>query len=102
MWLDALWSAYSQDVTRARSLPATALKDYVADQPAALASLNGDAAKLALQRGLVTALKSRRQLADELKGLVGEDADTHSFISISMSQYLAAMRSKHVHAAEIG
>jgi protease IV len=96
VWLDALWNAYSQDVTRARSLPAAALKDYVADQAAALAALNGDAAKLALQRGLVTALKSRRQLADELKGLVGEDEDTHSFNSIAMNQYLAAVRSKHV------
>jgi protease-4 len=96
VWLDALWNAYSQDVTRARSLPPAALKDYVADQAAALAALNGDAAKLALQRGLVTALKSRRQLADELKGLVGEDEDTHSFNSIAMNQYLAAVRSKHV------
>jgi protease IV len=96
VWLDALWSAYTQDVTRARSLPATALKDYVADQPAALAAVNGDAAKLALQRGLVTALKSRRQLADELKGLVGEDESTHSFNSVGMSLYLTAVRAKHV------
>jgi protease-4 len=96
VWLDALWKAYSQDVTRARSLPANALNDYVADEPAALAALNGDAAKLALQRGLVTALKSRRQLADELKGLVGEDSDTHSFNSVSMNQYLTAVRAKHV------
>jgi protease-4 len=96
VWLDALWSAYSQDVTRARSLPATALKDYVADQPAALAAVNGDAAKLALQRGLVTALKSRRQLADELKGLVGEDESTHSFNSVGMNSYLTAVRAKHV------
>ena len=96
VWLDALWSAYSQDVTRARSLPATALKDYVADQPAALAAVNGDAARLALQRGLVTALKSRRQLADELKGLVGEDESTHSFNSVGMNSYLTAVRAKHV------
>jgi protease-4 len=96
VWLDALWNAYTQDVTRVRSLPATALKDYVADQPAALAAVNGDAAKLALQRGLVTALKSRRQLADELKGLVGEDDSTHSFNSVSMSSYLTAVRAKHV------
>ena len=95
VWLDALWSAYSQDVTRARSLPATALKDYVADQPAALAAVNGDAAKLALQRGLVTALKSRRQLGDELKGLVGEDESTHSFNSVGMNSYLTAVRAKH-------
>jgi protease-4 len=96
VWLDALWNAYQQDVTRARSLPAGALKDFIADEPAALAAVNGDAAKLALQRGLVTALKSRRQMADELKSLVGEDEDTHSFNAIGMNQYLASVRSKHV------
>jgi protease-4 len=95
-WLNALWSAYQHDVTHARSLPAAALADYVAQAPAALSAVSGDAAKLALQRGLVTALKSRRQLADELKSLVGEDEDKHSFNSIGMSQYLAATRSKRV------
>ncbi|MEA3150092.1 MAG: protease, partial [Gammaproteobacteria bacterium] len=96
VWLDALWNAYQQDVTRARSLPANALNEYISEEPAALAAVNGDAAKLALQRGLVTALKSRRQLADELKGLVGEDTDSHSFNSIGMTQYLSSVRSKHV------
>ena len=96
VWLDALWNAYQQDVTRARSLPANALNEYVAEEPAALAAVGGDAAKLALQRGLVTALKSRRQLADELKGLVGEDTDSHSFSSIAMSPYLTAVRAKHL------
>ena len=94
VWLQALWNSYSQDVTRARSLPPNALNEYVADAPAALAAVNGDAAKLAMQRGLVTALKSRRQLADDLKSIVGEDADTHSFNSIGMSQYLSAVRPK--------
>lgn len=96
VWLNALWNAYQQDVTRARSLPAEALNDYVAEEPAALAAVNGDAAKLALQRGLVTALKSRRQMADELKGLVGEDSDSHSFSSVGMAPYLASVRPKHV------
>jgi len=96
VWLESLWKAYQQDVTRARSLPAGALNEFVAQEPAALAAVKGDAAKLALQRGLVTALKSRRQMADELKVLVGEDADTHSFNSIAMNQYLASVRSKHV------
>jgi protease-4 len=96
VWLEALWNAYQQDVTRARSLSAGALNGFVADEPAALAAVSGDAAKLALQRGLVTALKSRRQMADDLKALVGEDEDTHSFNSIGMNQYLASVRSKHV------
>src|SRR6202163_4891585 len=96
VWLEALWNAYQQDVIRARSLPAGALNAFVADEPAALAAVNGDAAKLALQRGLVTALKSRRQVADDLKALVGEDEDSHSFNSIGMNQYLASVRSKRV------
>src|SRR5208282_3186972 len=81
---------------RARSLPAGALNEFIADESAALAAVNGDAAKLALQRGLVTALKSRRQLADELKNLAGEDQDSHSFNSIGMTQYLVAVRAKRV------
>jgi protease-4 len=96
VWLQALWSAYQQDVTRARSLSPAALTEFVADEPAALAAVNGDAAKLALQRGLVTGLKSRRQVADELKGLVGEDEDSHSFNAIAMHPYLSSLRSKHV------
>ena len=95
VWLDALWNSYQQDVTRARSLSPNALNEYVADAPAALAAVGGDAAKLALQRGLVTALKSRRQVADDLKGLVGEDSDNHSFNAIGLSGYLAAVRIKH-------
>ena len=96
VWLESLWSAYTQDVTRARSLPAGALKDFIAEQPASLQAVNGDMAKMAMQRGLVTALKSRRQVADELKGLVGEDDSNHSFNSIGMPQYLIAARSKRV------
>ncbi len=95
-WLASLWGAYQRDVTRARSLPPTALDDFVAQSPAALGALNGDAAKLALQRGLVTSLKSRREVADDLKNLVGEDRDNHSFSAIQMNQYLAAVRSKRV------
>ena len=96
VWLESLWNAYTQDVTRARSLPPGALKDFIAEQPSSLQAVGGDMAKMALQRGLVTALKSRRQVADDLKGLVGEDDNNHSFNSIGMSQYLSAVHSKRV------
>jgi protease IV len=96
VWLQVMWNAYTQDVTRARSLPANAIADYIAGQPASLQAVNGDMAKMALQRGLVTALKSRRQVADELKGIVGEDEDSHSFTSVTMRQYLTSVRAKRV------
>jgi protease IV len=96
VWLQVMWNAYTQDVTRARSLPANAIADYIGSQPASLQAVSGDMAKMALQRGLVTALKSRRQVADDLKGLVGEDEDSHSFNSVSMRQYLSSVRAKRV------
>jgi protease IV len=96
VWLESLWNAYTQDVTRARSLPPGALKEFIEGQPSSLPAVNGDMAKMALQRGLVTALKSRRQVADDLKGLVGEDEDSHSFNAVGINQYLAAIRSKRV------
>ncbi|MDE2347212.1 MAG: signal peptide peptidase SppA [Gammaproteobacteria bacterium] len=95
-WLDSLWNAYQRDVTSARSLPAGALQDFVEQGPAELAAVNGDAAKLALQHGLVTALKSRRQVDDELENLVGRDDDTHSYNAISMNSYLDAIRARHL------
>ena len=96
VWLESLWNSYSQDVARARSLPADTLNDFIAAQPAALQAVNGDLAKMALQRGLVTALKSRSQVAEDLKGLVGEDEDKHSFSGIGMAEYLQAARAKRV------
>jgi len=56
VWLQSLWNAFNR-TSPGRSLPAAALNEFVAQEPAALAAVNGDAAKLALQRGLVTALK---------------------------------------------
>jgi protease-4 len=94
VWLATLWNAYTLDVSRARSLPVTALNEFVTAEPSALQAVNGDSAKMALQRGLVTALKSRRQVADDLKSLVGEDDDNHSFNAVGMKEYLAGVRAK--------
>ncbi|NNM62076.1 MAG: signal peptide peptidase SppA, partial [Steroidobacteraceae bacterium] len=95
-WLGTLWSAYQQDVTRARALPPGALQSYVDNEPTQLAAQQGDMAALALQQHLVTALKTRRQVDRELAKLVGEDSGTHSYHSISMDSYLAAVRAKHL------
>lgn len=93
-WLVTLWKAYQEDVTAARKLQAGALAQY-ADQAAALVKgAKGDTAKLALAQGLVTALKDRTKVEDELKGIVGEDESDHSFNGIHLDEYLAAVRSE--------
>src|SRR6202789_4318656 len=96
VWLESLWNSYTQDVARARSLPPNTLSDFIAAQPASLQAVNGDLAKMALQRGLVTALKSHQQVADDLKAVVGEDEDNHTFSGVGMAQYLQSVRSKRV------
>ena len=94
-WLGTLWSEYQRDVTRARGLPPDAIQDYVNTEPQALQGANGDAARLALQLRLVTALMTRHQVDREIAKRVGTNSDTHSYQAISMDSYLVAMRAKH-------
>jgi protease IV len=86
-YLNVLWSTYQQAVTDARKLPAGAIASYVASLPKAVSAANGDAAKVALQAGLVTALADRLQVQRYLIGLVGENKSTGSFNGISAEQY---------------
>jgi protease IV len=91
-WINTLWNAYQADVTAARKLPAGAIAQY-ADQAAQLVKgAKGDTAKLALAQNLVTALKSREDVEEELKDIVGEDRSSHSYNNIDLDSYLAAVR----------
>ena len=95
-WINTLWNAYQADVTAARKLQPGALAQY-ADQAAALVKgAQGDTAKLALAQNLVTALKSREDVEEELKEIVGEDDSSHSYNSISLDSYLATVHSDGV------
>ena len=107
-WLNALWGQYQAGVTQARGLEPGAVMAYVQDMappapskpPAAGAvesagpSHRGDLAAFALERGLVTDLKSRREVEEELKGIVGENKDEHTYQGIAHWDYLAAVRSR--------
>ncbi|MGA9367255.1 MAG: signal peptide peptidase SppA, partial [Steroidobacteraceae bacterium] len=86
-YLDVLWSSYQKAVTSARKLPPGAIETYVNSLPQSLTAANGDAAKVALQAGLVTALANRLQVQQELLRLVGKDRSTGSFNQISADDY---------------
>jgi protease IV len=86
-YLGVLWSSYQKAVTRARKLPAGAIESYVNSLPQTVSAANGDAAKVALQAGLVTALSSKLQVRPQLVSLVGEDKSTGSFNQISAEDY---------------
>jgi protease-4 len=91
-WLNTAWSQYQQAVTAARGLDAGAIAAYVNELAPAAREHRGDLAAAALDRGLVTAIKSRREVEEQLKSLVGEDGEEHSFAGIPHWDYLAATR----------
>ncbi|MGB6488746.1 MAG: signal peptide peptidase SppA [Steroidobacteraceae bacterium] len=86
-YLGVLWSSYQKAVTSARKLRAGAIESYVDSLPQTVSAANGDAAKVALQAGLVTGLANRLQVQQELLRLVGEDRSTGSFNQISAEDY---------------
>jgi len=93
-WLNALWSRYQKDVTQARGIDPGALTAYVNELPSAAKATQGNLAAVALERRLITGIKSRHEVEEQLKSLVGEDGD-HNFQGISHWDYLSAVRARH-------
>lgn len=95
-WLNALWSQYQAGVTTARNLDANAINAYVNEVGDAASARGGNLAAVALERGLITEIKSRHEAEEQLKSVVGEDEDEHSYQGITHWDYLAAVRSTKV------
>ncbi|HUK02834.1 MAG TPA: signal peptide peptidase SppA [Steroidobacteraceae bacterium] len=92
-YLNALWTRYQKGITTARKLQPDALDRYVGSLSAASAAAKGAAGSIALQAGLVTALKSKIDVEKRLIGLVGEDPTNGTYHGISSQDYV-----KIVHA----
>ncbi|MCP5052728.1 MAG: signal peptide peptidase SppA, partial [bacterium] len=89
-WLNVLWDSYLEDVSAARKLDIDVFNDYVEGFNVYLKETNGNAARVALEKGLVDQLTTRDQVRKQLIQLVGENKNTHSFNRIGFQSYLAA------------
>ncbi|HUJ53043.1 MAG TPA: signal peptide peptidase SppA [Steroidobacteraceae bacterium] len=87
-YLGAMWNSYQEAVTRARKLPADALEKYVDGLAKTVPAASGDAARVALEAGLVTAVKSRLEAEKRLIGIVGQDDTSGSFKSVPVEDYV--------------
>jgi protease IV len=94
-WLNALWAQYQAGIVKARKLDQNAIADYANNFAAAAKEQRGDLAAVALDKKLVTDLKSRREFEDELKAIVGEDDKEHTYRGIPHWEYLASVRPAH-------
>ncbi len=93
-WLTGLWDAYQADIVKARGLPDGALQSYVNEAAALIRGAKGDAAKVALAQGLVTALKSPEQVGEQIEAIVGTDNSTHTFNAVYFDAYLTAVHAE--------
>jgi protease IV len=93
-YLSALWSSYQGSVTRARKLAPDALGQYVGTLPKTVVAAAGDAARVALQAGLVSALKTRLEFEQRVVALVGKDDNNDSFKAVSLDDYVRYARAQ--------
>ena len=100
VWLNSIWTQYQDAVTKARGLEADAIEKYANEFASALRSRQGDRAAVALERGLITEIKSRHEVEEMLKELVGEDKKDHSFHRVQHWDYLQVMRPPKLHRGD--
>ncbi len=87
-WLNVLWRAYTGSIAELRGLQPEAVDDYINNVSVNLSVVKGDTAQLALDHGLVDALKTRDEFKEELIALVGEDKDEMTINQIQFDDYL--------------
>jgi protease-4 len=91
-WLSVLWDTYTGTIAELRGLPPEAVDNYINNISENLSLVKGDTAQLALDHGLVDALKTRDEVREELIALVGEDEDEMTINKIQFDDYLAAIK----------
>jgi protease IV len=89
-YLQALWRGYRSSVSSARNIKAEAIAQYANGYVNAVAAAGGDTAKVARDSGLVSALKTRQEVEDQLIDLAGADSAGKSYRQVSVADYLRA------------
>jgi len=87
-WLSILWKAYTGSIAELRGLQPEAVDNYINNVSVNLSVVKGDTAQLALDHGLVDALKTRDEFREELIALVGEDKDEMTINQVRFNDYL--------------
>ena len=99
-WLSILWKAYTGSIAKLRGLQTAAVDNYINNVSVNLSAVNGDTAQLALDHGLVDALKTRDEFREELIALVGEDKDEMTINQIQFDDYLNDIQPQRVQNRE--
>ena len=93
LWMGQVWADFLKDLAAARELTSDDLNSYINNYKEKLIASNGDAAKIAVEAGLIDQLMTRIEFREKMIELVGKDDKTKSFKAITHSQYLKAIKS---------
>ena len=99
-WLSVLWETYSRNIAELRGLPHDAIDNYINNISQNLSAVKGDTARLALDHGLVDALKTRDEVRAELIALVGQDEAKMAVNEIQFEDYLADIQPQRERSRE--
>jgi len=92
-YLKGLWEGYKTAIGKARDLAPEVIDQYANGYIDALRSNEGDSARVALEAGLVTALKSEQQVTERLIELGGDDGEG-GFRTIKQADYVRVHRAE--------
>ncbi|MDC0412029.1 signal peptide peptidase SppA, partial [Porticoccus sp.] len=93
IWVNDLWNAYTKRVEKSRNLPENFLSDYSNNLGKKLLNYKGDAAKLALNAGLIDKISNRKDSIDYLISVSGM-GDDGSYQYIDSSSYMRHIKQK--------
>jgi protease IV len=86
-YLDALWTAYKAAVGKARDLSPDVIEQYANGYIDAMRTNAGDTARVALEAGLVTGIKTEDEVTARIQELVGDDDSGTGFPAIDLADY---------------
>ena len=91
-WVESLWGIYLQDVIAVREIDADAFDRYINSLADVLREANGDAAKAALDAGLIDGLMTHQQFRNYMIDIVGVSSEKpDTFEHIDYRNYLVAV-----------
>jgi protease-4 len=90
-WLGDLWTRFVGEIAAQRNLKAEDLIAGVDNAVALVEGVGGNLGQLALEQGLVDALKTRDELRTEMIEKGAKDEENETFRQVSLSSYIAQL-----------
>ena len=98
--INTWWNSYTEGVENARGLSPGSIDSLLQNLTEELRSVQGNLARLALEKGLVDRLATDAEQRNYLIELVGEDKQTKDYRGVSYNRYLSATNDFVDHEAD--